>query len=576
MINTRLIHMMEDTKKRVMKTVMFQWISLLMNIVFICTIANYLNLMREGSVTSKATILLAVVAVVTIAIRYGCNIAANDASYQASVEVKSKLRDIIYKKVLKLGTGYPKHISTSELVQISVEGVEQLEIYFSKYLPQFFYSLLAPITLFVIVSFIDFKVAIVLLACVPLIPLSIVAVQKFAKRLLSKYWGMYTGLGDSFLDNIQGLVTLKIYQADESKTVQMQKEAEYFRRITMRVLTMQLNSISVMDLIAYGGSALGIILAINEYAKGSLGFAGVIAIILLSSEFFIPLRLLGSFFHIAMNGLAACKKIFRFLDIEVDEQADKSVVTQGETITLDHITFAYEEGHTILDEVTIEIQKGKFTSIVGESGSGKSTIASLLIGEYQVNAGAILYGGKSYEEIKTSSLLDQITLVTHNGYLFKGTVEENLRMGKVDATQEELEAVLEKVGLLAFLNNQDGLQTKLEEQGNNFSGGQKQRLVLARALLRNTEIYIFDEATSNIDVDSENKIMNIVKELAKEKTVLLISHRLENVKTSDAIYVLDGGKVQEVGTHSSLMQSNGLYRTLVTKQEELEKYGREA
>lgn len=576
MINTRLIKMMEDTKLHVVKTVIWQWIALLLNIVFILSIVNYMNQLRLGTIDVKQTVYLLAVAAVTIGVRYACNMSANRESYHASVEVKSKLRDIIYKKVLSLGTSYTKEITTSELVQISVEGVEQLEIYFSKYLPQFFYSLLAPITLFVVVSFINFKVAICLLLCVPLIPISIIAVQKFAKKLLHKYWGIYTGLGDSFLDNLEGLVTLKIYQADERKNVEMNKEAEEFRRITMRVLTMQLNSISVMDLIAYGGSAVGIILAIYEYSKGAVGFAGVIAIILLSSEFFIPLRLLGSFFHIAMNGLAACKKIFRFLDLEERQEETLTELNEVGTIRLKDVVFGYEEERRILDQVSMEIEAGKLTSIVGESGSGKSTIASLLMAEHHINSGELSYGDHQHDTIKTSSLYKNITLVTHNGYLFKGTVEDNLKMAKKDASKEELLHVLDQVGLLAFLNNNQGIHTQLDEKASNLSGGQKQRLVLARALLHDTPMYIFDEATSNIDVESENKIMEVVHELAKTKTVLLISHRLENVKASDSIYVLEEGVVKQQGTHAQLMGVAGLYQRLVTTQQELEVYGREA
>ncbi|MGL5977651.1 MAG: ABC transporter ATP-binding protein/permease [Erysipelotrichaceae bacterium] len=573
MINKRLIVMMEDSKKHVFHTVFWQWLALVANIALILVLANFINNIRLQLVTSGEFIFVFFVAAVVFGVRFYCNRAATRASYRASVEVKSVLRDRIYGKVIELGSGYQNHIATAELVQIGVEGVEQLEIYFSKYLPQFFYSLLAPITLFAVLAWLNWKVPVALLLCVPLIPVSIIAVQKFAKKLLHKYWGLYTNLGNSFLDNLQGLVTLKVYQADENRAQFMAEEAEHFRKITMRVLTMQLNSISVMDIIAYGGTVLGVVLAIGEFQAGALGFAGVIAMVLLSSEFFIPLRLLGSFFHIAMNGMAACKKIFAFLDAEVVDESQHHVVCGVEPITLEDVCFAYEADRMILNQVSMRFEPGKLTSIVGESGCGKSTIASLLFKEYHVEQGELRYGTHRYQDIQSASLLRQMTRVTHLGYVFKGTVADNLRMAKPDATQEEMVAVLQQVELYDFVMAQAGLNTSVDAHGTNFSGGQRQRLVLARALLYNTDFYVFDEATSNIDVESETKIMEIIKSLAKTKTVVLISHRLENVKDSDQIYVMDQGSVVEYGQHETLLANKGCYHKLVTTQQALEQVG---
>ena len=441
-------------------------------------------------------------------------------------------------------------------------------------MPQFFYSMLAPLTLFVIVGTMSIKVAAVLLLCVPLIPVSIVAVQKFAKKLLAKYWGTYTELGDSFLENLQGLVTLKIYQADGRYAKKMDEEAEKFRKVTMRVLIMQLNSISVMDLVAYGGAALGIILSVLEYRAGAVTFAECFFIIMISAEFFLPLRLLGSFFHIAMNGNAAADKIFRFLDTPVPEHGTVQK-TQGNEICFSHVNFAYTPDAPVLRDVAFSVPGGRFVALVGESGCGKSTVASLVMGENRPKeGGSVTIGGVPVTELTAEALYRKVTRVRHDSYLFAGTVEDNLRMGKADATQKEMEDALLRVDLLKTIREKGGLAMQLEERAANLSGGQKQRLVLARALLHDSDIYIFDEATSNIDVESENRIMEVVRGLAREKTVLLISHRLANVTAADEIFVLQAGTegIAERGTHQELMQRQGYYCRLYEAQQELESY----
>lgn len=575
MIKKRLIGLLKDSKKYIVQNVLWQWLGLLAQIAAILAVGQFLDTAIFGSVTSREILTTGMVCAISIIIRMVSDKKASKASFLASADVKRVLREKIYEKLVRLGASYKEQISTSEVVQLSVEGVEQLETYFGRYLPQFFYSLLAPITLFAVLSFISWKASLVLLICVPLIPLSIVAVQKFAKRLLKKYWGSYTELGDSFLENLQGLTTLKIYQSDERKAKEMDEEAEKFRRITMKVLTMQLNSISVMDLVAYGGAAIGMIVVVREYIDGSLGFAGAFAILLLAAEFFIPLRLLGSFFHIAMNGMAASDKIFRLLDMPEREMGTEELSGEELDINFENISFSYEKERPILKDVSFHIPKGQFVSLVGESGCGKSTIASLILGRNRQYQGKILLGGMNLKHIKEKSLMEQITLVRHNSYLFKGTVEENLLMGNPNATQEQMIEVLKKVNLWEFLNGQEGLCTKLAEKGSNFSGGQCQRLCIARALLHNTEIYIFDEAASNIDVESEEIIMDLIRQLAETKTVLLISHRLANVKKSHCIYVLSEGKIVEKGTHRELMEQSGVYKEMYRTQKNLENYGLE-
>lgn len=573
MIKTRLVKLLSHAKKYIVFQVVWKWISLLCQIAMIYAASMLLESALFDAITKNQLLLYGIVIFIAISLRLICDRQASYASYEASVDVKRILREKIYGKLLKLGASYRESVATSEVVQMAAEGVEQLETYFGKYLSQLFYSLLAPITLFVILAFVNLKASLVLLICVPLIPISIVAVQKFAKKLLNRYWGIYTELGDSFLENLQGLTTLKIYQADADKADEMDEESQRFRRITMKVLTMQLNSTSVMDIIAYGGAAVGMIVTLSEYIKGNVSFSGALMIILLASEFFIPLRLLGSFFHIAMNGMAASDKIFALLDLPEPEEKEIELRKETTTIQLEDVRFAYEEERDILEGVTVELSGGSFTSLVGTSGCGKSTIAGILMGRNKGYRGSITIQDQELSKVSEKSLMDHITLVSHNSYLFKGTVRENLKMGKADASEKEMYAVLEKVNLLGFLEEQQGLDTPILERGSNFSGGQCQRLALARALLHDTPVYIFDEATSNIDMESEEMIMEVIRGLAKTKTILLISHRLANVVESDRIYMLEKGHVVQSGTHKELMESGGAYADLYRYQRDLEYYG---
>ena len=573
MIKTRLVKLLSHAKKYIVFQVVWKWISLLCQIAMIYAASMLLESALFDAITKNQLLLYGIVIFIAISLRLICDRQASYASYEASVDVKRILREKLYGKLLKLGASYRESVAASEVVQMAAEGVEQLETYFGKYLSQLFYSLLAPITLFVILAFVNLKASLVLLICVPLIPISIVAVQKFAKKLLNRYWGIYTELGDSFLENLQGLTTLKIYQADADKADEMDEESQRFRRITMKVLTMQLNSTSVMDIIAYGGAAVGMIVTLSEYIKGNVSFSGALMIILLASEFFIPLRLLGSFFHIAMNGMAASDKIFALLDLPEPKEKEIELGKEPMTIQLEDVRFAYEEERDILEGVTVELSGGSFTSLVGTSGCGKSTIAGILMGRNKGYRGSITIQDQELSKVSEKSLMDHITLVSHNSYLFKGTVRENLKMGKADASEEEMYAVLEKVNLLGFLEEQQGLDTPILERGSNFSGGQCQRLALARALLHDTPVYIFDEATSNIDMESEEMIMEVIRGLVKTKTILLISHRLANVVESDRIYMLEKGHVVQSGTHKELMESGGAYADLYRYQRDLESYG---
>lgn len=579
MFHKRLLQEFKDNQKQVVGMVLTQWISLLSNVALMFVIANTINTIVKDTFTTKQMVQLFLTFVAVILIRGGMTKINDTMSYLASTKVKSRLREVMNQKLMDLGTRYRKSMATSEIVQISTEGVEQLEIYFGRYVPQYFYSLLAPITLFVIVSFMSIKVALVLLLCVPLIPVSIIAVQKFAKKMLNKYWGIYTGLGDTFLENLQGLTTLKIYQADERYAKKMDEEAEKFRKITMRVLIMQLNSISIMDLIAYGGAAVGIILSILEYRSGQITFVQCLFIMLIAADFFLPLRLLGSFFHIAMNGNAAANKIFALLDMPVDKndfnEQDGKRQDLKANIKFNKVTFGYEEGQTVINDISFVIPKNSYTALVGTSGCGKSTIASLIMNDNRPNEGHVLMGDCDINDLSEEFIHNKITRIRHDSYLFKGTVEDNLRMGSEQATKDEMLHALEQVDLLETIMEKGGLSMEITEKAANLSGGQKQRIALARAILHDSEVYIFDEATSNIDVESENKIMEVIHTLAKTKTVILISHRLANVVKADQVLVMKNGKIIETGTHEDLMRQQKYYHQLYTSQKELEKYTEE-
>ncbi len=593
MIKTRLVGLLSHAKKYIVYTILWQWLALFSQIAAVFTIAGLIEAAVNHSIDAPRVQRAALILVAVVIVRLLCEKMGAKSSYMACVDVKRVLREKIYDKLLRLGASYRDHVSTAEIVQVSTEGVEQLETYFGKYLPQLFYSLLAPVTLFIVLCRVSLKASVVLLICVPLIPVSIVVVQKIAKKLLNKYWSVYTGLGDSFLENLMGLTTLKIYQADGQKADEMDAESQRFRKITMKVLTMQLNSTSVMDIVAYGGAAVGMVVALSEFANGALSVSGTLSIILLASEFFLPLRLLGSFFHIAMNGMAASDKIFRILDMEEPEEGGSVLPDGALDIEFADVHFSYGSGdrntgdikttgvtcgdtdsnREILKGINLSLPAGHFISLVGESGCGKSTIAGILSGRNKGYTGSVTIGGMELSDINETDLMKRVVLVRHNSYLFAGTVADNLRMAKRNATDGEMWSVLEKVNLKDFIESEDGLDTVIQEKAGNLSGGQSQRLGIARALLADAPVYIFDEATSNIDADSEEIIMNVIHEMAQTRTILLISHRLANVTDSDKIYMLKGGAIAESGTHDELMKLDGSYRHLYESQMALENYG---
>ncbi len=576
MINKRLLQSVPESKKYIWCNVALQWFALAANVVMVGAIGFCLQTLLWQRTNLFAVMMPLAIGVGAILLRLFCTLGSARMRYLSAKQVKKTLRSRIYQKLLRLGSSYQNKASTAEVVQVAVEGVDQLDIYFAAYLPQFFYSMIAPLTLFGVLCFVNWQSALILLGCVPLIPVSIALVQTFAKKLLSKYWGRYTALGDTFLENLQGLTTLKIYQADEKKNTEMNEEAEHFRKITMKVLTMQLNSISIMDIVAFGGAAAGMVMAVSQFATGRMSFAGCVIVILLSADFFIPMRQLGSFFHIAMNGMAASDKIFKLLDMPEPPENTETVPGENCTIVCENLNFSYEESRGILQGIDMEFAKGSFTAIVGESGSGKSTLGGILAGRNAPYSGSVTVGGVELREIAEKSLMQTVTYVGHNSYLFGGTVRENLQLGNPAANDTQMWQVLEQTKLAEFLRGENGLGTQLLERGENFSGGQRQRLALSRALLHDSSVYIFDEATSNIDAESEDDIMAQIYRLASVKTVLFISHRLANVIHADRIYVLQNGRIAEQGTHPTLIERQGIYEELYRRQRELEQYAKGA
>ncbi len=574
MFDRRLLRVCPESKKYMAGNVLCQWLELILNTLMMLLIAGAAGRLYRREWDVNQLWLTAVLIAGTIAVRFFVARLAVRMSYLASRSVKRTLRQKIYAKLLRLGGTYREKVSTAELVQVSVEGVEQLESYFGLYVPQFFYAFLAPITLFFLFGIAgSWQVAAVLMVCVPLIPGAIIIVQKLAKKLLSRYWGQYTQLGSAFLENLQGMTTLKIYQADELKNKEMNVESEHFRKATMAVLTMQLHSITIMDFVAYGGAALGIILTVKAFLSESLSLTAAIFMILLSADFFLPMRRLGSYFHVAMNGMAASAKIFRFLG-EAESPEKKEAAPAG-PIVLQNVGFSYDGQREVLQDVTITIPEHGFIGIVGESGSGKSTIASLLMGRNTVKSGQLTLGGREIGEISEESLMKTITYIGFGSVFFKGTVRQNLALAMAEADEGRMWEALERCRLSAFLKEQNGLDTPLLENAANLSGGQKQRLALARAILHDTPVYIFDEATSNIDIESEEAILTQIRELTGQKTVIMISHRLANVAGADWIYCLEQGRMAESGKHEELLAKNGVYAGLWRTQEALERYGKE-
>ena len=567
MFDKELIKLMGQNKKYVVYVVLLMILGMLANIGITASICWAIYLLIEKQ-PALMYIYPAITAFFAIIVRYIASRLTGDLRDVLGRKVKKDLRSRTYDKILRLGVKSTDGMSMAGLTQVSMEGIEQLDLYYSTYLPQFFFSMIAPFILFAICVGIDWRTSLVLLACVPLIPVSIVAVSKYAKKIFAKYWGKYTSMGDGFLDSVQGLKELKIFRADAARQVKMNESAEEFRKITMKVLVMQLASTTIMDLVAFGGAGAGIALSIVGLMNGWLAPASALFLVLVAVEFFLPLRVLGSAFHVAMNGASAGKKIISLLDQPDPVWGEKEV--EGRELVLENISFSYDKKRDVLKDVTMSFPEKSMTAIVGESGCGKSTVVNLLIGARRPDKGKVMIGGEELESVSRAAYYSRIASVSYNTYIFNDTVRANFELAKKDVTDEEIFAALEKVNLAAFIKENGGLDKVITEDANNLSGGQKQRLALAVNLVADKDIYVFDEATSNIDVESEAIIMRNVKEMSESKSVIVISHRLANVVPADNIYFLRDGHVEESGSHAKLMERNGEYAKLFNTQKQLE------
>ncbi|MGN1104367.1 MAG: ABC transporter ATP-binding protein/permease [Candidatus Coproplasma sp.] len=567
MIDKELFRLIGKNKKYIFIAVALQVVGLIANVGITASIcwAVYLAINRAQPITYLYP---AICAVIAIAVRYAMTRLTGDIKDNLGRKVKKDLREQVYNKIVKLGVRSTDGMSMAGLTQVSMEGVEQLDLYYSSYLPQFFYAMLAPVVLFLITVWIDWRVALVLLACVPLIPVSIVAVSRYAKRIFAKYWGKYTSMGDKFLDSVQGLKELKIFKADQAQHGRMNESAEEFRKITMKVLVMQLASTTIMDLVAYGGAGAGIALAICGAAFWGLNPVYALFLCLVAVEFFLPLRAFGSAFHVAMNGASAGKKIISLLDMPDPVWGTEEV--SGKTIELNNVTFSYDGKRDVLKNVSLVFPEKGMTAIVGESGCGKSTVVNMLVGAFRPKSGSITVGGTPLENLSRESYYSHLSSVSYNTYIFNATVRENFMLANKYAGEEQIYSALEKVNLAQFIRENGGLDKVISEDANNISGGQKQRLALAVNLVADKDIYVFDEATSNIDVESEKIIMDNIKALSADKSVIVISHRLANVVPADNIYFMENGEVTESGTHEALMEDRLGYEKLFTTQKELE------
>ncbi len=567
MVDKELFRLIGGNKKYIFIAVLLQAIGLVANVAITGSVCYAVYLLTQNAEAVKFVYPL-ISAAAGIIVRYICSRATGDVKDKLGRSVKKNLRERVYNKIVKLGVKTTDGMSMAGLTQVSVEGVEQLDLYYSSYLPQFFFAMIAPVILFLICVWIDWRTALVLIACVPLIPVSIIAVSKYAKKIFAKYWGKYTSMGDKFLDSVQGLKELKIFQADAAQHVKINESAEEFRVITMKVLVMQLASTTIMDLVAYGGAGVGIALAISGTAFWGLNPIAALFLCLVAVEFFLPLRAFGSAFHVAMNGASAGKKIISLLNAPDPEWGTETV--DGKEIKLENLTFSYDGKRDVLKNVNMTFPEKGMTAIVGESGCGKSTVVNMLIGAFRPQKGDVTVGGKQLEKLSRENWYSHLSAVSYNTYIFNESVRDNFKMAKENVSDEEILAALEKVNLKEFIEENGGLDKVITEDANNISGGQKQRLALAIALVSDKDIYVFDEATSNIDIDSEAIIMKNIKAISEEKSVIVISHRLANVVPADNIYYMEDGEVKETGSHDELMAAKQGYARLYTAQKTLE------
>ena len=563
MFNKKLFNELRSEKIQILRLLLIKIIQMSTNVAMILLVGKSIESIINSSFSGRKFILFMFLII-------GLNIflikIESSISYKASYRIKNTLRERLINKVFSFKMEYGSKISISEVINLGVEGIEQLNLFYSALLPQLLFSLIGPLILFFILSFLNFKIAIIMLLLIPLIPIAIMMVQKLAKKVVKTYWKSYTNLSEVFIDFLYGLTSLEVFNADEDYNDLLNEKAEDFRVKTMKLLMMQLNNITVLDLISYAGSALGIILSIYYYSKGQISVFTAFSFILLSQEFFLPLRRLGALFHVAMNGITAANSLFEILEIESIEDFEDVIKDEKVDVEVKNLSFSYREKE-ILKDLNMKIKSNKITAIVGESGCGKSTLAKLVGGFERNYDGEILYNGLS--EISNDSLNENIMLVDNNPYFFKESLRYNLKMANKNADDDKLIEVLEEVGLYSYFKNTGGLDSILESAGNNLSGGQKQRLAIGRVLLKEPKILILDESISNIDKESEDLILNLIQKLKEKMTIILITHRLNTVLQADYIYYLDNKKVAEEGSFEELSKGE-LFSGIYNYQRELE------
>ncbi|MBC1638065.1 ABC transporter ATP-binding protein/permease [Listeria welshimeri] len=570
MIDKRLFQLVE--KKSLVLLILFRVLGLGLMIglwlVFAQQLTNYLEGQSVDWLWLAGTVLVVLVGKMVL------TKLAEKQIYQASAELRLSMRRAVMEKAFRLGNNAGQ-LPASKLTQLSVDGIEQLEIYYSRFLPQLFYCLIASLMIFGSLVGFAWQPATVLLICMPMIPVVIMAVMKIAKRILSGYWSDYTNLGTKFHENLNGLSILKAYDQDKYKQEEIVSDAERFRKATMSLLSMQLNSITIMDIISYSGAALGIGISLIMFTNGNISLTGMLMFLLLSAEFFIPMRQLGSLFHVAMNGISACSRLFAYIELPEQVWGSEKIDKPLEKITAQNITFTYEEGKAeALQGISASFSKGSFSALVGKSGSGKSTFARVLLNQLPNYQGNIVWNDVSLANLDGYTIRKQGILVDNHGYLYANSIQENLLIASPEASQADLWHVLEQVSLAEFVRKlPKQLEESLEENGSNLSGGQRQRLILAKALLQKSELYIFDEITSGVDLESEKIILGVLQELAKEKIVLFISHRLYNVLDADQVLVFEAGKLVEVASPEHLQQSSNYFKNYFLEEEALLKGG---
>lgn len=574
MINKKLLSYASVVKKELFEAVFLKYALFLLNLTLVWVSAWLI----DGMFSEKEPDVIVFIssAVVIAVLRFLINLRISGTGFKISTKVQTKIRQDIYDKVLDLELEYIEKSGTSSLVSLAVEGVEMLEVYFARYLPQLFYSLTVPFVLFAILFNLEWRAPLIMLLSVPLIPISIIFFMKKAKKIMKSFWNTYEVMSRDFLENVQGLVTLKLYNRDADRSAQMKENAENFRKRTMKVLSIQLSSIFIMDFFSLLGAAVGIVAVVLSFMNGRVELGSAVIIILLSSEFFLPMRMLGALFHAGMNGVAASDNIFSFLNEAGSSRSGEVPVDGVENIAFKDVTFSYDGKRDVLKNVSFDISKGDKIAIVGRSGSGKSTIGSLILRFSDVENGRIELNGTELSEYSKKDLRKAVTMVSQHTYVFNSTIRENLLIANEKATDDQMFDALRTAGLEDFVRSlPDGLDAATGEWGKLFSGGQKQRIALARAILRDGSFYIFDEATSNVDADNETDIWRNIFEISKDRTSIIISHRLSAVKDLDRILVVDEGCLAESGTHDELIKSNGLYAQMYREQSELESEGGE-